>query len=229
MFTDGGARGNPGKGGFGAVIAYHDRVQEIGGGKAHTTNNEMELRAVIETLKVVVSKKLPIVIYTDSAYVVNGATGWIFGWLKNGWKTKEKKDVLHKKMWQELLALVSQSEITWKKIPGHVDLIGNERADGIVNSFADGDTLDLYIGPKSEYSIDIDDVSYDEEKAKKRSQMRKRQRAKAFSYVSMVDGDVKIHQTWSECEGRVKGATNPRYKKTLDKTDEQKIISEFAK
>jgi len=228
IFTDGAAKGNPGKGGYGAVILDSKTITEVGGYKEHTTNNEMELRAVIEALKVVKSRGETIAIYTDSKYVVEGAKGWIFGWIKNGWKTQTKTDVLNKELWQELLPLLKLVKIEWHKIPGHVGIIGNERADTIASGFAEKMTFDLYTGSDKDYGFDISDTSFDEAKAKKRSAEKKREKQKAYSYISLLDGVVQVHQTWSECESRVKGKKVTRFKKSLDASNEKEIIKDFT-
>ena len=228
IFTDGAAKGNPGKGGFGAVISDDLKVLEIGAYKERTTNNEMELKAVVESLKIVADKNKPVIIYTDSKYVVEGAKGWIFGWLKNGWKTKAETEVINKELWQELLPFLKKLEIEWKKVPGHVGIIGNERADTIASDLAEGKKVIFYNGPKSDYELNIDDTSYDEEGAKKRSDARKRSAQKAYSYVSMVDGVVKTHATWKECEDRVKGKKGVKFKKSLDADNEKEIIKDFG-
>lgn len=228
IFTDGAAKGNPGRGGFGVVISHESKVIEKGGHKAHTTNNEMELKAVVEALKEVVDKKAPVEIYTDSKYVVEGAKGWVFGWAKNGWKTKAESDVLNKDLWQELLPLLGKVEIDWHKIPGHSGLAGNERVDVIASTFAEKGTFDLYAGSLEAYGHNIHDTSYDETKAQARSDARKRQAQKAYSYVSAVDGVVQIHKTWGECEARVKGKKGTRFKKSLDAQNEREIIKDFG-
>ncbi len=228
VFTDGAAKGNPGRGGFGVVIDYGATVLELGGFKAYTTNNEMELKAVVEALKEVVKKGKSVSIYTDSKYVVEGAKGWVFGWSKNGWQTKGKTDVLNKELWQELLLLLGKIEIRWHKVPGHVGIIGNERADTIASAFAEKGDFILYSGAKKDYGFNIDDTSYDEAKAEARSDARKRQSQKAYSYISLVDGEVKTHQTWSECEARVKGKKDVRFKKSLNPSEEKQIIKEFG-
>lgn len=228
IFTDGAAKGNPGRGGYGVVIAYDGMVIEKGGHAPHTTNNEMELKAVVEALKVMVSKKVPVAIYTDSKYVVEGATGWVFGWAKNGWQTKAKTDVLNKALWQELLPLLGKVTIEWHKVPGHVGIIGNERADTIASTFAEKGTFALYEGPLSKYGHDVFDTTYDDTKAVERSDARKRQNVKAYSYISALDGIVKVHATWAECEARVKGKRGARFKKSLDAADEAAIIQEFG-
>lgn len=228
IFTDGAAKGNPGRGGYGALISIGDSVTEIGGHKVRTTNNEMELKAVVEALKHVQGRKETVSIYTDSKYVVEGAKGWIFGWLKNGWKTKAETDVINKDLWQELVPLLKQVKIEWHKVPGHVGIIGNERADTIASDFAMKGTFVLYSGTLKEYPFNISDTSYDEAKAKERSEARKRQAQKAYSYVSLVDGLIQVHRSWSECETRVKGKRGTRFKKSLDAVNEKEIIKDFG-
>jgi ribonuclease HI len=188
----------------------------------------VELKAVIEALKAIKGTDSVVAIYTDSKYVVEGATGWIFGWLKNGWKTKAGEEVKNKTLWQELLPLLKQVQIEWHKVPGHVGIIGNERADTIASEFAEKGQFKLYDGSQAEYGFDISDTSYDETKAKERSDARKRQSQKAYSYVSLLDGVVQTHKTWSECESRVKGQRNTRFKKSLDAGNEQEIIKDFG-
>jgi ribonuclease HI len=227
MYTDGAAKGNPGPGGYGVVLAYNSTVTEVGGHKERTTNNEMELKAVVEGLKILPDTEEKVAIYTDSKYVVEGATGWIFGWMKNGWQTKSGSEVLNKVLWQELQLLLQQFDITWHKVPGHVGIIGNERADTIASEFAAKGVFDLYSGSLSDYGFDISDTSYNEAKAQERSDARKRSNKKAYSYVSLVDGVVQTHQSWAECEARVKGKSGTRFKKSFDAQDEQAIINDF--
>jgi ribonuclease HI len=228
IFTDGAAKGNPGPGGYGVVISHAGTITEKGGFKDRTTNNEMELKAVVEALKEIAPKKVSVHIYTDSKYVVEGATSWIFGWVKNGWVTQTKTDVLNKELWQELLPLLKEVEIEWHKIPGHSGLAGNERADDIASTFATKKSYPLYVGDESEYGHDIQNVSYDEVKAQDRSDARKRQNQPAYSYVSAVDGVVIIHKTWAECEACVKGKKGARFKKALDAAEEKEIVREFG-
>lgn len=228
IFTDGAAKGNPGRGGFGAVITDGATVTELGAFKERTTNNEMELRAVVEALQHVANKKQPVAIYTDSKYVVEGAKGWVYGWMQNGWQTKAKTDVINKELWQALVPLLQQVEIIWHKVPGHVGIIGNERADTIASTMAEKGSFDLYTGPAGAYGYDLSNVSYDESKKQDRTDARKRQAQKAFSYISAVHGVVQIHRTWAECEGRVKGTKGARFKKSLDAADEAAIVTEFG-
>jgi len=166
IYTDGSSRGNPGPGGWGAVVFYDSNnqetrdkkqwVTEIGGRENYTTNNRMELTAAIEALKFVselqtANSKLQTVIYTDSKYVMQGITEWIHNWIKKGWRTAGKKPVLNQDLWQELLDVSSNLDIDWEYVAGHTGDHGNERADTIATSFADQLSVDLYDGPKSEY------------------------------------------------------------------------------
>lgn len=228
IFTDGASKGNPGRGGYGVVVASFDTVTELGAYKERTTNNEMELLAVIEALTLVQGTTSAVDIYTDSKYVVDGATGWVFGWLKNGWKTKAKAEVANKELWQRLVPLMRTTAITWHKVPGHVGIVGNERADTIASTFAETGAFDLYLGSRLEYGYDISKVEFDETKKQDRSDARKRQAQKAYSYVSSVGGVVEVHSTWAECERRVKGQKGTRFKKSLDGADEKAIIKDFS-
>jgi len=227
VFTDGAAKGNPGPGGYGAVILKDDVVIELGAGKAHTTNNEMELKAVVEALAHIGTTKELVHIYTDSKYVVEGATKWVFGWQKNGWKTKANTDVINKTLWKELAELLKHVRIEWHKIPGHSGLIGNERADAIASGFGDRTKVSLYNGSKKEYSHDIENVAYDEAKATARSEARARQNQKAYSYVSVIDGKVQTHTTWVECEKRVKGK-KAKFKKVFSQDEEDSLRKEWS-
>ncbi|USN89206.1 MAG: ribonuclease HI [Candidatus Nomurabacteria bacterium] len=228
IFTDGAAKGNPGPGGYGAVVVIGDVVREYGEGKALTTNNEMELQAVVAALATLEDEVKKVTIYTDSKYVVEGATGWVFGWMRNGWKTKTGGDVLHQAIWQELVSLLKKVEVNWQKVPGHVGIIGNERADTIASDFGAGKPVSLYSGSKAGYEHDVDNVSYDKEKAAERSKARERSAAKAYSYVSMVDGKIETHKTWTECEARVKGKKGVRFKKALSPEEETAVIADFT-
>ena len=129
IYTDGACSGNPGPGGWGALLMYKDNKKEISGGKKDTTNNVMELTAVIEGLKLL---KFPckVKLYSDSAYVVNGFNQkWIYGWIKNGWKNSSKEPVKNKELWQELYDLTKVHEVEFIKVKGHADNEFNNRCD----------------------------------------------------------------------------------------------------
>lgn len=128
MYTDGACSGNPGKGGWGALLLLGENERELNGGKAHTTNNQMELTAVIKGLEAL-KRPVEITIYTDSTYVKDGITKWIHNWKKNGWKTASKKPVKNVELWQQLDEAIKTHTITWKWVKGHAGNAGNERAD----------------------------------------------------------------------------------------------------
>lgn len=134
IYTDGACSGNPGPGGWGAILMYKDVKKEISGGKKDTTNNVMELTAVIESLKLL---KFPckVSVYSDSAYVVNAfVQKWIFGWQKNNWKTSDKKDVKNKELWQELVKLTHIHNVTFIKVKGHANNEYNNRCDELARN-----------------------------------------------------------------------------------------------
>ena len=187
IFTDGSAIGNPGPGGYGAVIfdQTDKKISEIGGKEEKTTNNRMEMMAIIKALE-----KTPdglITIYSDSKYTITGITQWVFGWEKNDWKTKNKTDVLNKDLWQKLIEVTKDKEIEYKHVAGHVGIAGNERVDVIANSFARGKEVVLFNGDQKDYSVDLLDMKKDTNAVAKKSS------AKAFSYISMIDGKIEKH------------------------------------
>lgn len=135
--TDGGCRGNQkdnNVGGWGVVLKYKGHVKELYGGERNTTNNIQELKAVINALKTIKTTKIPIRIYSDSAYVINGITQWVKGWKKKGWKKSDGKKVENVELWKELDKLVLlQNDIQFVKVKGHAGIEINERADQLAN------------------------------------------------------------------------------------------------
>lgn len=233
IFTDGSSLGNPGPGGYGCVMVFHqlDEVIELGGNKIKTTNNEMELSAVIAGLSQSIFNTSDVEIFTDSSYVINGITKWVHGWEKNGWKTQAKEDVANKALWQTLVGLVrereTKSKVSWNYVPGHVGVIGNERCDEVATGFAGGKPPTLYRGKLSAYGRDILNFTIDESLKKTKSETRAKSNAKAFSYLSLVDGVAMRHTTWSECEARVKGK-KAKFKKSISADNEKEILSEWG-
>jgi len=128
IYTDGACSGNPGPGGWGAVLLYKEHEKRISGGEKDSTNNRMELRAVFEALKTL-KKPSEIIVYTDSKYVMDGITKWIFGWKKNGWKTADKKPIKNIEFWQDLDVEVARHKIEWVWVKGHSGNRFNEVAD----------------------------------------------------------------------------------------------------
>ena len=132
IFTDGACKGNPGPGGWGAIMKYGDHVKELNGYSSKTTNNIMEITAVIEALKSL-TRPCAIILTTDSNYVKDGITQWIHNWKKKGWKTANKKPVKNKECWLQLDVEVQRHQIEWKWVKGHSGHPENERADELAN------------------------------------------------------------------------------------------------
>lgn len=128
VYTDGACSGNPGPGGWGAILVYGEKQKELCGGEQLTTNNRMELTAACAALEAL-TRPCAIDLYTDSQYVKGGITGWIFGWKKNGWKTADKKPVKNADLWQRLEAARQRHTVDWHWVKGHAGHDMNERAD----------------------------------------------------------------------------------------------------
>ena len=136
MWTDGACKGNPGVGGWGAWMRFGDQEKELWGGEAATTNNRMELTAVIEGLRAL-RRPCRVTLHVDSTYVMNGLTKWLPGWKRNGWLTGDKKPVKNKELWQALDTEVQRHHVTWVWVKGHAGDPGNERADALANRGVD--------------------------------------------------------------------------------------------
>ena len=136
IYTDGACRGNPGPGGWGALIKFVSMEKEIFGGKNDTTNNQMELLAAIEGLATL-KEPCSVELFTDSKYVMDGITQWIKKWKKNNWKTAAKKEVKNKELWQKLDYLISKHQVQWHWVKGHSGDAGNEAADLLANKGID--------------------------------------------------------------------------------------------
>ena len=132
IHTDGACSGNPGPGGWGAILEYGGKTRELKGGEANTTNNKMELTAAIEALNTL-KRPCKVALYTDSQYVKNGIQGWLHNWKRNGWRTADKKPVKNLELWQALDLAVQRHEVSWHWVKGHAGHDLNERADELAN------------------------------------------------------------------------------------------------
>ncbi len=246
VFTDGASRGNPGPGGWGAVIAADGVVTELGGREDHTTNNRMELSGAIGALEKLADiaeeygsdedyisglggGKQKTIIHTDSRYVINGVSKWLAGWQVGGWRTKAKTDVLNRDLWERLAKILEKIEqnfiIKWQYVGGHVGIPGNERVDVIATEYADGKKAALYNGPQANYPIDLSVT--EGSPAAKDSKKKKKSDKPAYSYVSLVNGKVETHKTWAECEKRVKGASKAKFQKVFSAGEEAALIDSY--
>jgi ribonuclease HI len=146
IYSDGACRGNPGPGGWGALLRYNGTEKELWGGEADTTNNRMELMAVIRALEAL-KRRSQVKLYTDSLYVMKGITTWILAWKRRGWRTADKKPVKNEDLWKRLDELAAKHDVEWHWVKGHAGHPENERADQLANkgipaSGDDGDTLE---------------------------------------------------------------------------------------
>jgi ribonuclease HI len=232
VFTDGAAKGNPGPGGWGAIIVTPaGDVTELGRrGTETTTNNRMELTGAIEALSALRGTPGVVAIYTDSTYVIQGIRGWIFGWRKRGWKTAAGGDVLNRDLWERLDDLVTargKNGVAWHYVRGHAGIPGNERVDEIADGLAQGRPIDLYRGPLVRYPHAILDLPSETDVPARSSSSGARSKGTPYSYLSLVDGQLARHATWAECERRVKGRAGARFKKALSAADEAAILREW--
>jgi len=132
VYTDGACKGNPGPGGWGALLIAGGREKELYGGESETTNNRMEMTAVIRALEALTAPS-EVDLHTDSQYVKNGIETWIHGWKRNGWKTSDRKPVKNAELWRELEAQAARHRVRWHWVKGHADNAGNLRADALAN------------------------------------------------------------------------------------------------
>lgn len=233
VFTDGAAKGNPGPGGWGAIVLTPDeRVTELGGGSPHTTNNKMELSGAIAALRHVAREPGPLAIYTDSTYVIQGVTQWVWGWRKRGWKTAQGGDVLNRDLWEDLSSLAGARgrELEWRWVRGHAGTPGNERVDEIAVSFSLQRPTELYDGPLERYALPILQLPDDTALPKRApgASAGSRSKAAAYSYLSVIDGVLMRHSTWPECEARVKGRAGARFKKATSAVEESAILRSWG-
>jgi ribonuclease HI len=237
IYTDGSSRGNPGPGGWGSIVWWNGKVSELGGGEKRTTNNRMELTATIEGLSFVrdLGDEYTIHMRTDSSYVINGITKWVAGWVRNGWINSKKEEVLNRDLWEALAEVVSDlklsgSKISWVYVAGHSGIPGNEQADRVATEFADQENTKLFSGTYTDYNVDLEslEVVATSPKQRKSPEAKAREKMKAFSYLSLVNGKLSRHETWADCERQVKGMKGAKYKKAVSADDEKAIMKEWG-
>lgn len=226
IFTDGACSGNPGPGGWAAIVVEGEKVRELGGGDPQTTNNRMEMLALIRGLEAVGPTDQEILVVTDSKYVIQGSSEWLRGWQRNGWTTSTGKEVSNRDLWETLAALFQrQKRIRWQHVPGHSGIPSNERCDEIAQAFSSGrSTPTLYSGPLRDYEVSLEIPANTAERAEWRSQNKK---GAAF-YISVVGGKYEKHATWAQCEARVKGVPGAKFKKCSSDAEAQAILASWG-
>ncbi|MES2224651.1 MAG: viroplasmin family protein [Patescibacteria group bacterium] len=231
IYTDGASRGNPGLGGWAAIVLAGDMAMEIAGSSKLATNNQMELAAVEAVLadSGALAWKGLVTVLSDSMYVINGMTKWAKGWERNGWITSAKTPVENKAQWQNLLKLMKEygSRLTLEKVKGHSGDLYNERCDELAVNAALGNAQTLFSGTVQEYETFLAAQGYDE-KMKTAPAKSKKATGAAYSYVSMVDGVVHADKTWAACENRVKGTKGAKYKKVFSKEEETELMQDYT-
>lgn len=234
IYTDGASRGNPGPGGWGAVILADGYAMEVAGGVKKATNNQMELQAVLEVLSDSGARghKGPVIIYSDSAYVVNGLNSWVYGWEKKKWITTQKTPVENKSMWQKALVLLKEygNRLTITKVKGHGGELYNERCDELAVAAALGKKEKHFKGSQKDYNRFLVQIGTTAKKAPPAGGSKKKSKSTgpAYSYVSLVNGKVHADKTWAECENRVKGKKGAKYKKVFSKVEETELIQDYT-
>lgn len=207
IITDGACRGNPGPGGWAALIIDGEQRKEIGGFVAQTTNNRMELTAVIEALQHVPAAS-PTLIVSDSSYVIEGATKWIKGWRVRDWMTRDDKPVENRDLWETLDSLLDE-QISWEQVRGHAGHPENERANQLAQWYAAGGRGRPPLAPPVQASRSIGTAST--------------AKVKPF-YLSLVAGQLARHASWDECNARVHGVSGARYKKVTSQAEAQAVL-----
>lgn len=244
LYTDGASRGNPGPGGWAAIIFADGAVMEIAGSAKVATNNQMELAAVHAVLSDsgALSWKGPVVVHSDSAYVINGITKWVKGWEKNGWMTKTKTPVENKAIWEKLSACAKRygARLHFEKVKGHAGELYNERCDALAVAYALNRSVKLFSGMQKDYDVFLEetDAKLFSKKAnaesgtnstkKSAAPKKAKDNRVAYSYVSMVNGIVHADKTWALCEKRVKGAKGAKYKKVFSKAEETALMQDYT-
>ncbi len=219
IFCDGACSGNPGPGGWACIVSSSGIVSELGGREDNTTNNRMEMTAALKALEKIAPLKCAFTIYTDSSYLIKGITGWVFGWQKNDWKTSDGKDVANRDLWQKLVEmqqLIGHKNIRWTHVPAHSGIPANERVDEIAVSFAKQTPITLYQGPFQNYTVSLEVIL--QQSSPKQKPV----------YLSFIDGVLERHSTWPECEKRVKGKNNAKFKKVASAQEEKEILLKWG-
>jgi ribonuclease HI len=233
IITDGACRGNPGPGGWAALIIRSDhtgqtdqtdQVEEIGGYEPETTNNRMELRAAIEGLRRVPTNA-EVVIVTDSRYVMRGMTEWLAGWQRRGWQTSTGTPVRNRDLWQTLADLVGQ-RATWQHVYGHTGDPYNERANDLAQAYAAGKRPPP--APPELAAPVAGSTARSPTGQQALGQQVAASRPARRTYLSLVHGDLARHSTWDDCRMRVHGVSGARYKKCTSPEEEIATVTAWG-
>ncbi len=226
IYTDGACSGNPGPGGWAAVIVTPDgRLRELAGGERPTTNNRMEMTGALAALQHVAQRPEPVRLYTDSTYVISGVTKWVHGWKRRGWLTADGKPVLNRDLWERLddLSARRRGRLEWRYVRGHSGHDANERCDELAVAFSKGGRPPLYDGPLVGCGYSVLEPE-DEPLPERSTAFKKPAGPKGGFYLSLVDGEARRHATWPECQARVQGVSGARFKKVASAEEEAAVL-----
>ena len=233
-YCDGACSGNPGPGGWAAVIIFPEgRVRELGGGERPSTNNRMEMLGAIAVLTAVHDRPEPVKIYTDSGLLINGIRAWIHNWKRKGWVTAAGQPVVNRDLWERLdaLAQARKGRLSWGHVKGHAGHELNERCDVIAVAYSKGTHTALYDGPATGCAYSL--LAPGEEHLHKpalqssshsASHSSKPKSKKGGYYLSLVGGRVERHITWPQCQARVSGVSGAKFKKVASAEEEQEML-----
>lgn len=233
VFADGAASGNPGPAGWGTIYcSSDDQVEELSGFSPLATNNQMELTAVIEGLKMCRPGER-VSVYSDSTYVLFGITQWIHGWRRRGWTTQEGEKVSNQALWEALdqeVQRLGRDQILWNYVRGHSGVPGNERCDELAQAQSRRNgmvpRLSLFQGALQNYSIDLFQLPADTSLPARNTDTKPKAAVKQW-YLSELQGQVIRHATWAECERRVKGQSRARFKKIKSSEEERQVLQSW--
>ncbi len=227
IYSDGACSGNPGPGGWACILKTPDgRVLEKSGYSPSTTNNRMEMSGALYALLSLPTKANAIVL-TDSSYLIRGITQWVFGWMRRDWKNAEGAEVLNKDLWQELLKATKGKKIEWRYIPGHKGFAGNERVDQLAVAESMRQPLYPFSGTLSDYPYAILPLpeKFPIPEMKKNGNSQKKENN---FYLSLVNGILERHQTWDQCQRKVKGVSQARFKKVSSEAEAQETLKSWG-
>ncbi len=229
IYCDGACSGNPGPGGWAAVLIYPDgTLRELGGGERSTTNNRMEMAAAIAALSAVEGCPEPVKLYTDSGLLVNGIKAWIHGWKRKGWTTAAGQPVVNRDLWERLdaLAQARKGRLAWGHVKGHAGHEINERCDEIAVAFSKGQRPKLHDGPAVGCGYSLAEPGPEhlhQPKPKTASSHRPGPKGPAV-YLSYVNGALERHATWDACKARVHGVAGAKFKKVSSPEEERAAL-----
>jgi ribonuclease HI len=222
LFTDGACSGNPGPGGWGTILIWGNHRKLLSGGEPETTNNRMELTAVIEALRAVPAEA-GVRVVTDSQYVMNGITRWLAGWRKRGWRTATGSAVLNRDLWEALAALVGP-RVTWEWVRGHAGHAGNERVDALARAQAREYARARPPGAAAAARR----APSGADAAPGRSARGTAAGGPRPTYLSLVDGHLRRHADWPACQDAVHRRAGARYKKCSGADEERATVARWG-